>query len=98
MLMLDVSFGPITRWIGECQHFKNLPGLYAERVGRDADGIAGEVVTHLVNLVGSPVRATPEIEAQIRNGIPDNVVRFLTEDSRTLKLSAKDSKRIRGGQ
>ena len=35
------------------------------RVGRDAGRIADEVVTHLVGLVGSNVRVTLEIEAEI---------------------------------
>ena len=58
------------------------------RVGRDAGRIADEVVTHLVGLVGSSVRVTLEIEAEITAGTPDNVVRTVTENSRTLKFSA----------
>ena len=57
------------------------------RVGRDAGRIADEVVTHLVGLVGSSVRVTLEIEAEIPAGAPDNVVRTVTENSRTLKFS-----------
>jgi hypothetical protein len=45
------------------------------RVGRDAGRIADEVVTHLVGLVGSSVRVTLEIEAEVPGGTPDNVVR-----------------------
>ena len=57
------------------------------RVGRDAGRIADEVVTHLVGLVGSSVRVTLEIEAEIPVGAPDNVVRTVTENSRTLKFA-----------
>jgi predicted AAA+ superfamily ATPase len=57
------------------------------RVGRDAGRIADEVVTHLVGLVRSSVRVTLEIEAEIPAGAPDNVVRTVTENSRTLKFS-----------
>ena len=57
------------------------------RVGRDAGRIADEVLTHLVGLVGSSVRVTLEIEAQIPAGAPDNVVRTVTENSRTLKFA-----------
>jgi hypothetical protein len=57
------------------------------RVGRDAGRIADEVVTHLVGLVGSAVRVTLEIEAEIPAGTPDNVVRTVTENSRTLKFA-----------
>lgn len=48
----------------------------------------GLVVTHLVGLVGSSVRVTLEIEAEIPTGAPDNVVRTVTENSRTLKFTS----------
>lgn len=57
------------------------------RVGRDAGKIADEVVTHLVGLLGSSVRVTLEIEAEIPAGVPDNVVRTVTENSRSLKFA-----------
>jgi hypothetical protein len=34
-----------------------------------------------------PVRVTLEIEAEIPQGAPDNVVRTVTENSRTLKFT-----------
>lgn len=58
------------------------------RVGRDASQIADEVITHLVGLVGSSVRVTLEIEADIPIGVPVNVVRTVTENSRTLKFTS----------
>jgi hypothetical protein len=61
--------------------------LDSARVGRDAGKIAEEVVTHLVGLIGASVRVTLEIEAQIPQGAPDNVVRTVTENSRTLKFT-----------
>lgn len=61
--------------------------LDSTRVGRDAGRIADEVITHLVGLVGSSVRVTLEIEAEIPEGAPDNVVRTVTENARTLKFS-----------
>jgi len=62
--------------------------LDPERVGRDAGRIADEIITHLVGLVGSSVRVTLEIEAAIPDGAPDNVVRTVTENSRTLKFTS----------
>ena len=62
--------------------------LDSARVGRDAGRIADEVVTHLVGLVGSSVRVTLEIEAEMPEGAPDNVVRTVTENSRTLKFAS----------
>ena len=58
------------------------------RVVRDAGKIADEVITHLVGLVGSSVRVTLEIEAEIPGGAPENVVRTVTENSRTLKFES----------
>jgi predicted AAA+ superfamily ATPase len=62
--------------------------LDSARVGRDAGRIADEVITHLVGLVGSSVKVTLEIEAEIPAGASDNVVRTVTENSRTLKFAA----------
>jgi hypothetical protein len=56
------------------------------RVGRDAGRIADEVITHLVGLMGSKVSVTLEIQAEIPAGAPDNVVRTVTENSRTLRF------------
>jgi predicted AAA+ superfamily ATPase len=58
------------------------------RVGRDAGRIADEVLTHLVGLVGSSVRVTLEIDAEIPAGVPENVVRTVTENGRTLKFES----------
>jgi predicted AAA+ superfamily ATPase len=62
--------------------------LDSARVGRDAGRIADEVVTHLVGLMGSKVTVTLEIQAEIPAGAPDNVVRTVTENSRTLKFGS----------
>jgi len=37
-------------------------------------------------LVGSQFKVTFEIEAQVPNGVPENTVRAVTENSRTLKF------------
>ena len=58
------------------------------RAGRDASKIAEEVLTHLVGLMGSSVRVTLEIDAEIPAGVPDHVVRTVTENSRTLKFTS----------
>jgi predicted AAA+ superfamily ATPase len=62
--------------------------LDAARVGRDASRIADEVISHLVGLVGTNVSVTLEIEAEIPAGAPDNVVRTVTENGRTLKFES----------
>lgn len=56
------------------------------RVGRDAARIAEEVIAHLVGLVGAEVEVTVEIQARFPAGVPEHVVRIVTENSRTLKF------------
>jgi hypothetical protein len=63
--------------------------LDATRVGRDADRIAEEVIAHLSGLVGAKVTVTLEVEAEIPTGAQDNVVRTVTENSRTLKFTSQ---------
>ncbi len=63
--------------------------LDAARVGRDAGRIADEVISHLAGLVGSKVKVTLEIEAEIPSGAPENVVRIVTENGRTLKFNSQ---------
>jgi len=69
------------------RRFHGSVSLDATRVGRDAGRIADEVIAHLVGLVGSEVEVTLEIEAEIPSGAPDQVVRTVTENSRTLKFT-----------
>lgn len=59
------------------------------RVGRDAGRVADEVVAHLVGLVGAKVKVTLEIEAEVPSGTPDQVVRTVTENGRTLKFTSQ---------
>ena len=60
--------------------------LDTQRVGRDAGDIAQEVIRHLTGLLGSDVEVTIEIHAKIPEGAPENVVRTVTENCRTLKF------------
>jgi hypothetical protein len=62
--------------------------LDATRAGRDAGRVAEEVVAHLSGLVGANVTVTLEIEATVPDGVPENVVRTVTENSRTLKFTS----------
>ena len=61
--------------------------LDTARVGRDASKIAEEVIAHLSGLMGADVTVTLEIHANVPGGAPDNVVRTVTENCRTLKFS-----------
>jgi hypothetical protein len=70
------------------KRFHGSVTLDPRRVGRDAGRIGDEVVAHLVGLVGSDVTVTLEIEANIPSGAPENVVRTVTENSRTLRFTS----------
>lgn len=59
------------------------------RVGRDASQIADEVISHLSGLVGSTLRVTLEIDANIPSGVPDHVVRIVLENGKTLKFTSQ---------
>jgi predicted AAA+ superfamily ATPase len=58
------------------------------RVGRDAGRIAEEVIAHLAGQVDADVTVTLEIEARLPNGAGDQIVRTVTENSRTLKFTS----------
>ncbi|MCE2669063.1 MAG: Swt1 family HEPN domain-containing protein [Microcystis sp.] len=57
------------------------------RINRDAPAIANEIIQHLTRLSGARVKVTLEIEADIPDGVPDDVVRTVTENCRTLKFN-----------
>ncbi|MBP6422202.1 MAG: DUF499 domain-containing protein [Propionivibrio sp.] len=71
------------------KRFHGTVTLDATRVGRDASRIAEEVIAHLAGLVGAKLKVTLEIEAEIPSGAPDQVVRTVTENSRTLKFTSQ---------
>ncbi len=70
------------------KRFYGTVSLDPQRVGRDASVVADEVIAHLVGLVGAKVKVTLEIEAEVPSGTPDNVVRTVTENSRTLRFDS----------
>lgn len=70
------------------KRFHGSVELNSTRVGRDASRIAEEVLSHLSGLVGANLRVTLEVEAEIPDGVPENVVRTVTENSRTLKFTS----------
>jgi hypothetical protein len=68
------------------RRFHGSVSLEPTRVGRDAGRIADEVISHLAGLVGADVNVTLEISADVQGGVPDKVVRTVTENCRTLKF------------
>jgi hypothetical protein len=80
---------PAATTVPVTKRFHGTVELDPTRVGRDAGKIADEVVAHLVGLVGADVKVTLEIEGNVPAGVPDNVVRVVTENCRTLKFTSQ---------
>ena len=71
------------------KRFHGTVRLEPGRAGRDASRIAEEVISHLSGLLGADVKVTLEIEAQVPESVPENVVRTETENARTLKFDSQ---------
>ncbi len=70
------------------KRFHGTVSLDPARVGRDASRIAEEVIAHLAGQLGADVTVTLEIEAKLPDGASDQIVRTVTENSRTLKFTS----------
>lgn len=60
--------------------------LSPQRLGSGAGQVGEEVLQHLAGLVGSKVEVELDISVEVPEGIPDHVVRTVTENARTLKF------------
>lgn len=67
--------------------FHGSVNLNPIRLSRDVGSIADEVVQHLAKLTDATIEITLEISAHIPGGAPDEIVRTVTENCRTLKFS-----------
>ena len=73
----------------DLRRFHGSATLNATRLSRDVDAIATSVVQHLAGLLDAKVKITLEIEAEMPSGAPENVVRTVTENCRTLKFDSQ---------
>jgi hypothetical protein len=64
------------------RRFYGAKSLDPQRVSRDADQIANEVIKHLVALVDAGVEIKLEISADVPSGVPEDIVRTVTETRR----------------
>jgi hypothetical protein len=67
-------------------HFFGSVRLDPARLNRDAAQISAEIVHHLASVLGAEVDVTLDIQVRAEGGIPDNVVRTVSENCRTLKF------------
>ncbi len=72
------------------RRFYGTVALDPARVGRDASRIADEVIAHLAGQLAAEVTVTLEIQARLPDGVSDQVVRTVTENSRTLKFTSHE--------
>ncbi len=86
----DISSGQPTPQPIVLRQFHGTVELDALRLGRDAARIADEVVAHLAGLSGARVKITLEISVEAREGIPENVVRIVSENCSTLKFKLSE--------
>lgn len=71
------------------RRFHGSATLNATRLSRDVDTIATSVVQHLAGLLDAKVKITLEIDPDMPSGFPENVVRTVTENCRTLKFDSQ---------
>jgi hypothetical protein len=62
--------------------------LDPDRLGRDAGRIAEEVLQHLATLSGSRVSVTLEINAEVPEGVAEDLQRIVNENCQVLKFKA----------
>jgi len=83
---VDVSPEPETTETPKSKRFYGSCKLDPTRMTRDVGNIADEVIQHLTSLLGAEVKVSIDIHAEIPAGVPDNIVRIVTENSRTLRF------------
>ena len=81
--------GPIPTAPRMLRRYHGSAKLNPIRVGRDASTIAEEIIQQLAKLPGAQVEITLEIEADVPEGVPDDVVRTVTENGNTLKFTSQ---------
>jgi hypothetical protein len=78
--------GAETAPVAKLTRFHGSVRLDPTRVGRDAARVAEEVISHLTGLVGGKVEVSLEINAYVPGGVPEKIVRVVTENARALKF------------
>jgi uncharacterized protein len=66
--------------------FHGTVELDPTRMGRDAGRIADEIIAHLTSLGSAKAKITLEIDVEVPNGISEDRVRIVNENSNTLKF------------
>jgi hypothetical protein len=64
--------------------------LDALRLRRDIGQIADEVIQHFSSLVDAEVEINLELEITVPNGVPENIIRTITENCQVLKFTNQE--------
>ena len=72
------------------KRFYGTVNLDPIRTARDAQLVIEEVVQHLTGLPNADVKITMDIEANVSDGVPEDVVRIVTENCRTLQFTTQE--------
>ncbi len=70
-------------------HFFGSVKVDAARISRDVGTIANEIIQHLASLPNSEIVITVEIQARVSSGVPEHIVRTVSENCRTLKFTSQ---------
>lgn len=68
------------------RRFHGVVDLDPMRINKDVAEIVQHVVEHLTGLAGAKVEVSLEIQADVEDGVPEEKVRTVTENARTLKF------------
>ena len=71
------------------KRFYGTVNLDPIRAGRDAQQVIAEIVQHLTGLPGATVEVTMEIQAKVSDGVPEDIVRIVTENCQTLRFTSQ---------
>lgn len=72
------------------KHFYGSVKLDALRLRRDVGQIADEVIQHLTSLVDADIDIVLEIQVRVPSGVPENVLRTVTENCRVLRFETQE--------
>lgn len=70
----------------EIRRFHGTVSLNPTRLGRDAGEIGEAILQHIAGLNGVRIDVTLEIHAELEDGAPDQVVKTVSENCKTLKF------------
>jgi hypothetical protein len=66
--------------------FHGTKRVSADRLSVEAVSIGEEIVKHLQGLIGADVEISIDISARIPDGIPDDIIKIVTENASTLRF------------